>query len=56
MAIIKNHDKEIKSAEDLKDVKGLSTAMAEKIKELLDTGTMSKLNKFTRKEENVVCK
>jgi DNA polymerase/3'-5' exonuclease PolX len=30
--------------------------MADKIKELLETGTMSKLKNFTQREENIVCK
>ena len=43
--IIKNYPKEIKSSEDLKDIKGIGEGIREKIDEILETKTLQELNK-----------
>ena len=50
--IIKMYPKEIKNAEELKDIKGVGKGSVEKINEILKTGTLSYL--YTNNNNNVV--
>jgi DNA polymerase/3'-5' exonuclease PolX len=56
VAIIKSHSKEILCADDIKEVRDLSKSMFQKVKEIIETGSIVKMQKFSNSEEMTVRK
>ena len=56
VAIIKSYQHEIKTVEDLRNIEGLSRAMAERVREIMTTGGLRKVAKMSNREEVIVCK
>ena len=53
-AVIRNLDKEIESERDVENIKGVGKKISDKIKELLGTGKISKLENMKGSEKNIV--
>jgi len=53
-AVIRNLDTEIESERDVENIKGIGKKISDKIKELLGTGRISKLEKLQGSEKNMV--
>ena len=53
-AVIKTHDKEIESEKDVENIKGIGKKILDKIKELLSTGKINKLETLQSSEKNII--
>ena len=53
-AVIRALDKEIETERDVENIKGIGKKISDKVKELLTTGKVSKLEKLQQSEKNVV--
>jgi DNA polymerase/3'-5' exonuclease PolX len=53
-AVIKTHDKEIESEKDVENIKGIGKKISDKIKELLSTGKINKLETLQSSEKNII--
>ena len=53
VSAMKGLTKDIESADDLKEVRGIGPKIRDKIKEILDTGVLKKLDKLQASEKNV---
>ena len=53
-AVIRSLEKEIETERDVEHIKGIGPKISDKVKELLTTGRVSKLQRLQASEENVV--
>ena len=53
-AVIKSHDKEIESEKDVENIKGIGKKISDKIKQLLTTGKINKLETLQLSQKNII--
>ncbi len=53
VSAMKGLTKDIQTADDLKDVRGIGPKIRDKVQEIIDTGVLSKLDSMQKSQKNV---